>query len=83
MGLGGGIRSGEGQVKPKATAKSNGAIVVGENVGVEKRISPLRCSQNTRAASVEMTISCYLGEENRQRQRQTQVLRLAALTIML
>jgi hypothetical protein len=59
MGLRGGIRSGEGQVKPKATAKSNGTIVVGENVGVEKRISPLCCSQNTRAASVEMTISCH------------------------
>src|SRR5260370_31273453 len=28
------------------------------SVAVEKRISPLRCSQKTPAASVEMTVSC-------------------------
>jgi hypothetical protein len=38
------------------------------DVEVEKRISPLRCSQNARSASVEMTIFGFGVRENRQQQ---------------
>jgi hypothetical protein len=53
MGRARGIRSGEASPASQKQARNRGR----EKVGVEKRISPPRCSQNSRAASVEMTIS--------------------------